>query len=261
MGLIEEFSRSSHLYDKHAGLQFELGVELVSGLPLDFRPARVLDLGCGTGRVSEWVYKKLNPGRFLGVDASSCMIDQAEKRGFGAWRVADFSQDSFWDELGRFDLIFSNSVLHWIDDLEGLFRHVRDHLAVGGCFAFSIFGPKTMQEVSWALELDIPASHFLPLKEVMSMLENSGYEVKFKPKLIVSQYNTLLEFLRFVRGTGIRKERRLLLPSRIRRAERRLRRRFGEIRVSYEVGLFWAWADQKGEAQDGKDRTILGWKV
>jgi malonyl-CoA O-methyltransferase len=50
------------------------------------------------------------------------------------------------------DLVFASLLLHWVDDLDGLFSEVRRVLRPGGFFAFATLGPDTLHELrhAWA---------------------------------------------------------------------------------------------------------------
>ena len=104
------------LYKRISSLQEEVGVRLIQ--KLKFRPAEhVLDVGCGTGNLSLEIARQCWKGRVLGVDASESMIDEASKRlkdsknlTFQVLKVGDLH---FREE---FDVVYSNSVFHWIQD-------------------------------------------------------------------------------------------------------------------------------------------------
>lgn len=52
-------------YDRISDLQLESGKRLVERLGLD-EGARVLDLGCGTGRLTHWIAERV--GTVIGID-------------------------------------------------------------------------------------------------------------------------------------------------------------------------------------------------
>jgi trans-aconitate 2-methyltransferase len=82
---------------------------------------RVLDAGCGTGRVTEVLLGLVPHGSVVGVDADPDMVRVARER-FGD--RAEIVQQSL-DELELdepVDAIFSNATFHWILDHDKLFR-------------------------------------------------------------------------------------------------------------------------------------------
>jgi SAM-dependent methyltransferase len=94
---------------------------------------RVLDLGCGTADVVDY----LGPVRYHGIDISPQYIDAARRR-FGD--RAEFTcqpvQDVVVREPGRYDRVLATGLLHHLDDTAALelFRLARLALRPGGTF-------------------------------------------------------------------------------------------------------------------------------
>jgi trans-aconitate 2-methyltransferase len=106
------------------------------------RPAaamRIVDLGCGTGRLTEIVHDRLHARETLGLDRSPNMlktrIDSPLPPGlhFEVGAIEDFPAGR-----GRFDLIFSNAALHWVEDHETLLGRLAGALSPGGQLAFQV---------------------------------------------------------------------------------------------------------------------------
>jgi trans-aconitate 2-methyltransferase len=94
----------------------------------------VLDAGCGSGRVTRLLLERLPRGRVIAVDASAEMVARAREELAGApadVRRADLAQLRL--QPGEdVDAIFSNAVLHWIDDHDALFACLAAALRPGG---------------------------------------------------------------------------------------------------------------------------------
>lgn len=108
------------------------GIELLSRIP-DIEPRRIVDLGCGTGHLTAMLQERWPGADIVGIDSSVEMIDRArhdypDMR----WVVDDVAT---WQPDQTIDLIFSNATLHWLDDHEILFRHLRSITAPGGVIA------------------------------------------------------------------------------------------------------------------------------
>jgi trans-aconitate 2-methyltransferase len=102
-------------------------LELVGG-------ERVLDAGCGSGRVTERLLARLPRGHVVALDASPRMIDEARERliAFGdrvEFVVADLREPLRIDGV---DAVFSTATFHWIADHAALFRNLAAALRPGG---------------------------------------------------------------------------------------------------------------------------------
>jgi trans-aconitate 2-methyltransferase len=117
-------------YDAISDPQFNWGTEVLGRLELDGDEA-VLDAGCGSGRVTEELARRLPEGRVIAVDGSEAMIAEARERlGDGAsYLVADLSELEVEEPV---DLIFSTATFHWILDHDRLFARLRAGLRPGG---------------------------------------------------------------------------------------------------------------------------------
>jgi trans-aconitate methyltransferase len=105
-------------YHKSSSAQQQWAKELISKLELSGNE-RVLDLGCGDGKVTAEIARNLPGGNVTGMDSSSEMVRFAcehfpcsEYRNLsfihGDARKLPFSEE--------FDVVFSNAALHWIPD-------------------------------------------------------------------------------------------------------------------------------------------------
>jgi SAM-dependent methyltransferase len=104
-------------YDKVSVRQFEYGKELIRALSIS-AGERVLDIGAGTGHVAAYVGKIVGPsGRVVGIDPLPLRVEIAQSKSSGnletrVGRAEDLSQ--FSD--GSFDVVYLNSVFHWVAD-------------------------------------------------------------------------------------------------------------------------------------------------
>jgi trans-aconitate methyltransferase len=109
-------------YRRHAGFVAELGRPALERLA-PRRGERVLDLGCGDGRLTEALVAA--GCVVVGVDASAEQVAAARARGLDA-RVMDGEALAFREE---FEAVFSNAALHWMKRprrvLEGVWRALR----------------------------------------------------------------------------------------------------------------------------------------
>lgn len=114
----------------------------------------VLDVGCGDGKVTAEIARALVRGSVTGIDASPQMIEFARKA-FPAtqnpnleFRAMDARKIKF---ARRFDFIFSNAALHWVDDHPAILRGAASVLKSGGRLVVSCGGQGNAHDVFVAL--------------------------------------------------------------------------------------------------------------
>jgi len=112
-------------YERLSAPQTRWGRVVVDRLELDGHE-RVLDAGCGTGRVTSLLLERLPHGRVIALDGSSAMIAEAGVRFADEPRVelvvADLTEPLPLDE--PIDAILSTATFHWITDHASLFRNL-----------------------------------------------------------------------------------------------------------------------------------------
>lgn len=119
-------------YHRLSEPQFEWGRRVLDALALDPR-ARVLDAGCGTGRLTAHVADRVPDGTVVGVDRSINMAlaahAQLSTRANVRVVTADLVQLPF---RAAFDVVFSTATFHWVLDHAALFTSLFATLAPGG---------------------------------------------------------------------------------------------------------------------------------
>jgi trans-aconitate 2-methyltransferase len=112
-------------YDRVADPMTRWGAAVLDRLPLA-GTERVLDAGCGSGRVTELLAERLPHGRVVALDGSPAMIEAARVRlaRFGEridYVVADLAQPL---PIEPVDAILSTATFHWVADHAALFRNL-----------------------------------------------------------------------------------------------------------------------------------------
>ena len=113
-------------YDRVADPQARWGAEVLMRLPLA-GDERVLDAGCGTGRVTQLLLTRIPRGEVVALDASAAMLQEARRRlGSHGERVsyvqADLGKPLPIDE--PVDAILSTATFHWVLDHDALFANL-----------------------------------------------------------------------------------------------------------------------------------------
>ncbi len=111
-------------YSHIATLQEAMAAEVLALLNVKGKE-RVLDLGCGNGKVTAQIAARVPDGSVVGVDASAEMIAFAHEhfaRPNLRFETCNIRQLAYHEE---FDLVVSFNALHWIPDQEIALRAIR----------------------------------------------------------------------------------------------------------------------------------------
>lgn len=99
--------------------------------------SRVLDLGCGTGELTQELHKKLGAKETLGIDSSEAMLEQS--KAFTQPGLSFRKEDiMIYSPEKLFDLVFSNAALQWVPDNETNFPRILSWIAPGGQLAVQV---------------------------------------------------------------------------------------------------------------------------
>lgn len=174
-------------YRSAATQQRAWGMRLID--TLDPQPGEtILDLGCGEGTLTAEIARRVLPGgHVVGADASSSMIDAAQTHLAPnlAFRVVPAEQI---DESGVYDAVYSNAVLHWIQDQEGVAARVHRALKPGGRFIAEFGGAGNCRE-------------FFEMADTLALQQYSRWHAT-PPKQNANRYPTAAEFSRALRLAG-----------------------------------------------------------
>jgi trans-aconitate 2-methyltransferase len=121
---------NAELYRERSSLQQTMAAEVLQALELT-GSERVLDVGCGDGRITSEIARRVPKGCVVGVDMSSNMIELAcQKSGPNLrFEVADARSLPFNHE---FDLVVSFNALHWIHEQDLALASIHKSLKPGG---------------------------------------------------------------------------------------------------------------------------------
>ena len=208
-GVRAAFDRAGASYESAARLQARVAEELLTRLEtFRFEPAVVLDLGAGTGRVTAQLKRRYPRAQVLALDLSLGMLRQARHH-LRLWRrFARVCADAQRLPLksASVDLVFSSLMLQWCEPLDAALAEVRRVLKPAGFFAFSTFGPATLQELrrAWAAADDYNhVNHFIDVHDVGDALVRAGFS---EPVLDVDRielgYSDALALMRDLKAIG-----------------------------------------------------------
>ncbi|MGH8290496.1 MAG: malonyl-ACP O-methyltransferase BioC [Steroidobacteraceae bacterium] len=249
------FDRASRSYEAAAVLQSRVAEELLGRLEaFDFSPRALLDLGAGTGRVTAELKRRYRRSKVIALDLAPGMLREAARHQRVFRRFERVCADAARLPLlsASIDIVFSNLMLQWCDPLDEVLAEVRRVLKPQGFFAFSTFGPDTLQELrsAWA-EADSynHVNRFLDVRDVGDALLHAGLK---EPVLDVDRtqltYDDGISVMRDLKSLGARnatagRPRALLGRTRLQRVLSAYEsfRKDGRLPATYEVIYGAAW--------------------
>lgn len=146
-------------YEKNASFVAELGADALEWLAPQ-RGERILDLGCGDGRLTQRI--AATGAIVTGVDASAPMVAAARERGI---KADEASAERLPYPDHTFEAVFSNAVLHWVRGQDDMLSEVRRVLRPGGRFVAELGGHGNIAAIRVAFAAVLAKHGFASLGE------------------------------------------------------------------------------------------------
>jgi len=198
---------NANLYDDKHNFVFKYGEDVVHQLA-PRQGERILDIGCGTGHLTNLIARA--GARVTGIDNSVSMIERAQ----AAYPDLDFrvmpATEFQFDAL--FDAIFSNAVLHWVLDKDSAIDCIYHHLRPGGRLVLEMGGKGNVEEIVVTTRKVLTRHgfyqnaatqlwYFPSLGEYTSLLEKRGFRINYashydRPTELQDTENGIKDWLR-----------------------------------------------------------------
>lgn len=251
----DAFDRAARTYDAAAVLQHEVGKRLLERLELTtLTPARILDMGCGTGQSTPELMRRYRGTQTVAADFAPAMLREVRRR-FWFRRpglvCADAAALPF--STAGFDLVFCNLMLQWCDDLDPCLTELRRVITSQGLLLFSTLGPDTLRELRAAWREVDGGTHvngFVDMHDIGDALIRAGFvEPVMDVEHITLTYEDVFGLMHDLKRIGAHnvtagRARNLTGRARMRSlaAAYEHMRRDGRLPATYEVVYGTAWA-------------------
>ncbi|EGV31793.1 biotin biosynthesis protein BioC [Thiorhodococcus drewsii AZ1] len=259
------FDQAASRYDSVAVLQREIADRLIERLDyIRLEPARVLDLGTGTGYALDGLSKRYRKAQLVALDFAQSMLKQARRRGSWLRRPTCVCADAESLPLadGSVDLIVSSATIQWCNDLDRTFAECLRVLRPGGLLMFTTFGPDTLKELrqAWSqVDRHSHVSPFLDMHDIGDALVRTRFaDPVMDAERMTLTYDRVHDLMRDLKVLGARnatQDRPRALSGRKRltavESAYESHRRDGRLPASYEVLYGHAWAPEQKPVTGG----------
>jgi malonyl-CoA O-methyltransferase len=267
------FSRAAANYDQADFFVREVDRRMQERLDyVNIQPARIVDLGCSRGGSVAGLAARYPQAQLVGLDISPAMLQTGlvPRTGWQRWlgrgrqnALQRLAADAVNLPLKSQStaIVWSNLLLHWLDDPLPALAEAHRVLEAGGLIMFSTLGPDSLKELRSAFADGYAhTQRFIDMHDFGDMLVGCGFaDPVMDMEVLTLTYDRFDDMLGDLRAAGsgcAMKARRHGLTgrqswARARAAYERLRRD-GKLPATFEVVYGHAWKVPPKQAADGR---------
>jgi malonyl-CoA O-methyltransferase len=203
------FNNAAKSYNSSAEIQKIIAKELASMLNKKKAYKNILEIGTGSGFLTENLFLDLSFDKYIHIDIAYDFLKTFKNSDKHMNKMEYINADVEFLPLKNnvFDLLLSSSTLQWLENPKITIFDLINGLKNTSEFYFSIFGEGTffeMKEISkitgFGSVMDMKNSEFY--KSILSKIPNISYDIAVKDYII--NYNSVIEFLKHHKKTGAR---------------------------------------------------------
>lgn len=266
------FARAAAGYDQHDFFVREVDRRMQERLDyVRIRPQRILDLGCARGGSFAGLQARYPDAALIGLDLAPAMLAAGRaqrpvwQRWLGVGKAAQLALAADAAKLplksASTALVWSNLLLHWLDDPIPALAEAHRVLEVGGLLMFSTLGPDTLRELRTAFGDGVShTQRFADMHDLGDMLVGCGFADPVMDMEVITltydDFDAMLAELRAAGSACAMHDRRRGLTGKARWQQARDRyealRRDGKLPATFEVVYGHAWRAAPKQTPDGR---------
>lgn len=189
------FTKSLSTYDENARIQKKMAEKLVSFLSKSSYDS-ILEIGCGTGFLTELLDNKLEFKNYTALD----IVNNCKSYIYKINPQIDFINNDIEEFIkknsNKYDLIISNASLQWVENFEEIINTLKQHLTINGELIFSTFGRENYREIE--IITGTTLNYYSP-KELETMFPNS----EITAEIHIMAFETPKDVLKHLQLTGV----------------------------------------------------------
>lgn len=201
MKISSEFSKHALEYDKYNVIQNRVIQKLLS--LVNNKPLNILDLGCGNGslcKAIDWNYE-----HFTGVDFAPGMLELHPKSKNIEAVYGDFNDKTLFENLltCQYDYIFSASALQWAEDLDMVFKNIKN---LNAPIALAIFTSNTFKTLNETASI----TSLLRSADEVNELQKKYFDGEFEVINYKLEFESTRDMFKYIKKSGVSGARKVL---------------------------------------------------
>ena len=215
--IAETFSEAAKIYHDKAEIQQKVANGLISSLlpwKASLPEGPILEVGCGTGFLSELLIKEFNDREIVLTDLSEGMLQFCSSRLNQENLLSNnvsfqtLNVDEITDETEKYSLIISNFAAQWFSDTSIGLEKLSRQLKPGGMLLCTFPGNHSFNEwYTCCLELGLPftANPLPDVEEVVIKLSINPLQIDYYENDLYQEFDHSLDFFRHLKEIGVSK--------------------------------------------------------
>jgi len=225
----KNFSRTPQYYHNQAECQ-----SYVSSVLADFiekgvsEPKRILEIGAGTGFLTEKIFSSFPDAKFDITDLSLKMVEYTSSQTESLRKELKIDANFFQQDVtqisldNKYDLIVSSLAFQWLDELSNVVKNLKQLLTSNGQIIFSTLTKDTFssaKKIFDSVDVVFPEPKLLTsqniynilhtttsfnndLDDIQALSKTAEFADTIYEEIFVENYDSMLDFLRHIQGTG-----------------------------------------------------------
>lgn len=194
MSIKNEFSKYANEYKNHNIIQQIIAKSLIR--ELNFKPKKILELGCGSGQVYKNIDWKIE--YYKAIDFSNSMCELHPKSNNIEVKCFDFDSESFFEDIKDefYDIVLSSSSLQWSKNLTNIVKHLSkctDEINA------VLFTSNTFKTIHSLLDVKSPILN----EEEIKIAFNKYFDCDFERIAYNLEFNNKKELFDYIKKSGV----------------------------------------------------------
>jgi malonyl-CoA O-methyltransferase len=239
------FASQVKTYDAWADVQINAATQLVEQLKKIPSPQTILEIGCGTGLVTEKFLPLFPSAAVLLTDIAHTMVKHCQNK------YANRGQNIYYAQMDgeelalqqSFDLIISGMTFQWFHPIQKSLQQLYQQITPDGNLVFSLLGSKSLQEWRDTFSL-FNINDSGPDLPTIAEIQSIDSHIQLHVEYVKQPYRSAAHFLKTLKYLGAaspHESHKTLSAGHLRRILRHLDQLFEDrLIITYEV-IYGLW--------------------